>query len=71
MLNNFEYWNDRLNTIELDVLYKNCTPRLLGYRLGYFSSSISYEYYNGNLTKYEYERLYKRSEEIYIEVESK
>ena len=71
MLNNFEYWNDRLTTIELDVLNKNCTSRLLGYRLGYFSSSISHAYYDGELTKDEYERLYKRSEEIYIEVEAK
>ena len=71
MLNNFEYWNDRLNKIEYDVLTKYYTPRLLGYRLGYFASSISYAYSDGALTHDEYKSLYKRSEEIYMNVETK
>lgn len=71
MLNNFEYWNDRLNNIKLDTLNKICKPRLLGYRLGYFASSISQAYFDGTLTYDEYRNLYKRSEEIYMEIEEK
>lgn len=71
MLSNFEYWNDRLNKIELDVLTKFYPPRLLGYNLGYFASSISHAYYDGALTHDEYKSLYERSEEIYMKVETK
>lgn len=68
MLNNFEYWNDKLNKIEYDVLTKFHTPRLLGYRLGYFASNISHAYYEGALKFDEYKSLCIRSDEIYMNI---